>query len=80
MFRKPSAVFGQLLKNHEDFENHSEVQTLISALLNRAVGIYIFPLAKVRRDVPASSGSIEIIPAVTFRPVTVTVGTSVGSY
>ena len=44
MFRKPSAVFGQLLKNHEDFENqNSEVQTLISALLNRAVGIYIPP-------------------------------------
>jgi len=29
MFRKPSAVFGQLLKNHEDFEfenQNSEVR------------------------------------------------------
>ena len=42
MFRKPSAVFGQLLKNHEDFENqNSEVQILISALAPTLVTVTV---------------------------------------
>ena len=71
MFRKPSAVFGQLLKNHEDFENQNSELEVQTFNFRSAKSVYIFPLAKVHRDVPASSGSIEIIPAVAFRPVTV---------
>ncbi len=68
MFRKPSAVFGQLLKNHEDFENqNSEVQTLISALLNR----YIYSPSQKSIVMPPLLQELEIIPAVreaAFRP------------
>lgn len=65
MFRKPSAVFGQLLKNHEDFENQNselEVQTLISALLNR----YIYSPSQKSIVMPPLLQEVEIIPAVAF--------------